>query len=133
MTQALNAGRRSPGPDGQDRQKTKRYPSELTDEEPAQIAPGMPKHVRRARPRGVDFEKVINALRYLVRSGGGLRLPDFADGSKACAIVRLRIFASLAGRGESEAIKLFQASTSHQADDGVATARVEALVLVSVT
>jgi transposase len=51
--------------------KTKRYPSDLTDEEWVQIAPLMPKPGRRGRPREVDFREVINAVRYLVRSGCG--------------------------------------------------------------
>ena len=51
--------------------KTKRYPSDLTDEEWAQIAPLMPRPGRRGRPREMDLREVINALRYLVRSGCG--------------------------------------------------------------
>ncbi len=51
--------------------KTKRYPSDLTDEEWAQIAPLMPKPSRLGRPRGADLREIINALRYLVRSGCG--------------------------------------------------------------
>ena len=35
--------------------KTKRYPSDLTDEEWAEIAPLMPKPGRRGRPREADF------------------------------------------------------------------------------
>jgi transposase len=54
--------------------KTKRYPSDLTDEEWEQIAPLMPKPGRRGRPREVEFREVINAVRYLVRSGGGWRM-----------------------------------------------------------
>ena len=54
--------------------KIKRYPSDLTDEEWEQIAPLMPKPGRRGRPREVDFREVINAVRYLVRSGGGWRM-----------------------------------------------------------
>src|ERR1700757_4128261 len=54
--------------------KTKRYPSDLTDEEWDRIAPLMPKPGRRGRPREVDFREVINAVRYLVRSGGGWRM-----------------------------------------------------------
>src|ERR1700719_3478189 len=54
--------------------KTKRYPSDLTDEEWEQIAPLMPKPGRRGHPREVDFREVINAVRYLVRSGGGWRM-----------------------------------------------------------
>ena len=49
--------------------KTKRYPSDLTDEERERIAPLMPKPERRGRPREVDFREVINAVRYLVRFG----------------------------------------------------------------
>ena len=54
--------------------KTKRYPSDLTEEEWEQIAPLMPKPGRRGRPREVEFREVINAVRYLVRSGGGWRM-----------------------------------------------------------
>lgn len=51
--------------------KTKPYPSYLTDEEWERIAPLMPKPGRRGRPREVEFREVINAVRYLVRSGCG--------------------------------------------------------------
>src|ERR1700723_488813 len=54
--------------------KTKRYPSDLTDEEWAEIAPLMPKPGHRGRPREVEFREVINAVRYLVRSGCGWRM-----------------------------------------------------------
>jgi hypothetical protein len=43
--------------------KTKRYPSDLTDEEWEVIAPLMPKPRRRGRPREVEFREVINAVR----------------------------------------------------------------------
>jgi transposase len=52
--------------------KTKRYPSDLTDEEWARIAPLMPKSGRRGRPREVDFREVNNAVRYLVRVRGAV-------------------------------------------------------------
>jgi hypothetical protein len=52
--------------------KTKRYPSDLTDEEWDRIAPLMPRPGRRGRPREVDFRKVINAVRYLVRSSSSV-------------------------------------------------------------
>ncbi len=55
-------------------QKTKRYPSDLTDEEWARIEPLIPKASRRGRRRGVDFREIINAVRYLVRSGCGWRM-----------------------------------------------------------
>ena len=51
--------------------KTKRYPSDLTDEAWARIESLMPKPSRRGRPRKVDLREIINALRYLVRSGCG--------------------------------------------------------------
>src|ERR1700678_3427424 len=54
--------------------KTKRYPSDLTDEEWERIALLMPIPGRRGRPREVDFREVVNAVRYLVRSGCGWRM-----------------------------------------------------------
>ena len=51
--------------------KTKRYPSDLTDDEWERIAPLMPGPSRRGRKRRTDFREIINALRYLVRSGCG--------------------------------------------------------------
>lgn len=54
--------------------KTKRSPSDLTDEEWERIAPLMPEPGRRGRPREVEFREVINAVRYLVRSGCGWRM-----------------------------------------------------------
>jgi transposase len=54
--------------------KTKRYPSDLTDEEWERMAPLMPVPGRRGRPREVEFREVINAVRYLVRSGCGWRM-----------------------------------------------------------
>lgn len=51
--------------------KTKRYRSDMTDEEWHRIAPLMPKPSRRGRRRSVDFREIINAVRYLVRSGCG--------------------------------------------------------------
>ncbi len=54
--------------------KTQRYPSDLTDEEWERMAPLMPKPGRRGRPREVEFREVINAVRYLVRSGCGWRM-----------------------------------------------------------
>ncbi len=51
--------------------KTKRYPSDLTDEEWEQISHLMPQASKRGRKRRTDFREIINALRYLVRSGCG--------------------------------------------------------------
>jgi transposase len=46
----------------------------VTDEEWERMAPLMPKSGRLGRPREVDFREVINAVRYLVRSGCGWRM-----------------------------------------------------------
>ena len=54
--------------------KAKRYPTDLTDEEWVRIAPLLPPPVRTGRRRGVDLREVLNALRYLVRTGCGWRL-----------------------------------------------------------
>jgi transposase len=54
--------------------KTKRYPSDLMNEEWERIAPLMPKPGRCGRPREVEFREVINAVRYLVRAGCGWRM-----------------------------------------------------------
>ncbi|MFT9088939.1 MAG: IS5 family transposase [Acetobacter okinawensis] len=54
--------------------KTKRYPSDMTDEEWERIAPLMPEPGRMGRPREIEFREVINAVRYLVRSGCGWRM-----------------------------------------------------------
>ena len=54
--------------------KTKRYPSDLTDEEWAQVEPLMPRAARRGRKPSVDLREVLNAIRYLARSGGGWRM-----------------------------------------------------------
>ncbi len=49
--------------------KTKRYPSDLTDEEWSGIEPFLPKTAAVGSPRRVDLREVLNAIRYLVRSG----------------------------------------------------------------
>ena len=53
------------------RKKLKRYPTDLSDEEWSMIAPLMPPASRRGRPRKIDLREVVNALRYLVRTGCG--------------------------------------------------------------
>src|SRR5271154_5751877 len=65
--------------------KTKRYPSDLTDEEWARIEPFLPRASKAGRPIEVDLREVLNAIRYLARSGGGWRMlpndfPPLADG-----------------------------------------------------
>lgn len=47
----------------------KRYPSDLTDAERGFMAPRLPKPALRGRHRVTDLRAVLNAIRYLVRSG----------------------------------------------------------------
>lgn len=54
--------------------KAKRYPSDLTDEEWSRIAPLLPGPARRGRKPGVDLREILNAIRYMTRSGGGWRM-----------------------------------------------------------
>lgn len=54
--------------------KTKRYPTDLTDEEWAKVEPLLPRRSKRGRPREVDLREIINAIRYLVRTGCGWRM-----------------------------------------------------------
>ena len=54
--------------------KTKRYPTDLTDEEWVRIEPLMPKPPKRGRKIGVDLREMLNAIRYMARSGGGWRM-----------------------------------------------------------
>ena len=49
--------------------QTKRYPSDLTDEEWGAVAPLMPGAARTGRQRQTDLREVLNAIRYMVRSG----------------------------------------------------------------
>ena len=51
--------------------KTKRYPTDLTDAEWDQIKPLLPKAARRGRKPKTDMREVMNAIRYMARSGGG--------------------------------------------------------------
>src|SRR6266852_5968029 len=54
--------------------KTKRYPSDLTDEEWERIAPLLPKPAKKGRKPEVDLREILNAIRYMARSGGGWRM-----------------------------------------------------------
>lgn len=49
--------------------QTKRYPSDLTDQEWEAIAPLLPGTARTGSPRRTDLREVLNAIRYMVRSG----------------------------------------------------------------
>ena len=52
----------------------RRYPSDLTDEEWERIAPLLPTPPRRGRKPSVNLREVLNAIRYMARSGGGWRM-----------------------------------------------------------
>ena len=54
--------------------KTKRYPTDLTDEDWTRIAPRLPQPAKRGRKPEVDLREVLNAIRYMTRSGGGWRM-----------------------------------------------------------
>jgi putative transposase len=54
--------------------KTLRYPTDLTDEEWLQMEPLLPRPARTGRHRSVDLREVLNAVRYLVRTGCGWRM-----------------------------------------------------------
>jgi transposase len=60
--------------------KTKRRPSDLTDREWAEIGPLTPKLGRQGRSRQVEFREVTNAVRCLMRSGCGWRMPPVRFG-----------------------------------------------------
>ena len=49
--------------------KRKVYPSDLTDEQWARLAPHLPKAQPRGAPRRVNLREIVNALLYLSRSG----------------------------------------------------------------
>ena len=49
--------------------KTKRYPTDLTDEEWARIEPLLPKPPKRGRKVSVDLREMLNAIRYMACSG----------------------------------------------------------------
>jgi hypothetical protein len=73
VIQALDADRQSRDRMASIAKKTKRYVG-ADDEEGERIVPPMPVLGLRCRPREVDFREVIKAVRYLVRSGCGLRM-----------------------------------------------------------
>src|SRR5487761_2450451 len=54
--------------------KTNRYPADLTDEERERIAPLLPKPAKKGRKPSVDMREIVNAIRYMARSGGGWRM-----------------------------------------------------------
>jgi len=54
--------------------KTKRYPPDVTDEEWSRIQALLPKPARTGRRRRTDLREVVNAIRYLARTGCGWRM-----------------------------------------------------------
>jgi len=63
--------------------KTKRYPSDLTDEEWDRVAPLLPKPCKRGRKPAVDLREILNAIRYI--GPFWRRLADVAEGLSAVA------------------------------------------------
>lgn len=55
-------------------ERRRRYPTDLTDVEWERIGPLLPKPAKRGRPPGVDLREVVNAIRYLARTGCGWRM-----------------------------------------------------------
>jgi putative transposase len=70
--------------------KTERYPTDLTDEEWRRIEPLLPQVPRRGRRPKTDLREVLNAIRYMARSGGGWRMlpihfgPSQSDPPEGC-------------------------------------------------
>jgi putative transposase len=54
--------------------KTKRYPTDLTDEEWSRIEPFLSGAGQERAAGPDDLREVLNAIRYLARSGGGWRM-----------------------------------------------------------
>jgi len=54
--------------------RAKRYPTDLTDEEWRFIAPFLPSVLSRGRKPKTGLREVLDALRYLARTGGGWRM-----------------------------------------------------------
>ena len=54
--------------------RSQRYPTDLTDTEWVLIEPWLPRPAKRGRRRSVDLREVLNAIRYLARTGCGWRM-----------------------------------------------------------
>lgn len=54
--------------------KTKRYPTDLTDEEWNRVTPYLPKPAKKGRKPDVDLREVLNAVRYIARTGCSWRM-----------------------------------------------------------
>jgi transposase len=81
--------------------QTRRYPTDLTDKEWERIAPLLPGACVAGRPRRTDLREVLNALRYLVRTGCGWRMlpKDFPPWQTVYwwfrRLIRLTLFATI--------------------------------------
>jgi putative transposase len=81
--------------------QTKRYPTDLTEEEWERIAPLLPGASAAGRPRRTDLREVLNAIRYLVRTGCGWRMlpKDFPPWQTVYwwfrRLIRLTLFATI--------------------------------------
>ncbi len=81
--------------------KTKRYPTDLTDAEWVRIVPLLPSSHHLGRPRETDLREVLNAIRYLVRTGCGWRMlpKDFPPWQTVYwwfrRLIRLTLFATI--------------------------------------
>ncbi|MDR6182250.1 transposase [Asaia bogorensis NBRC 16594] len=53
---------------------TKRYPTDLTDAEWERVRPFLPPVAKRGRKPTADMREMLNAIRYMARSGGGWRM-----------------------------------------------------------
>ena len=74
MIHACDVDVSKPRSEGRDRQEAKRYPTDLTDEEWERMRPFLPKPGKRGRKSATDLREVLNAIRYMARSGGGWRM-----------------------------------------------------------
>ena len=54
--------------------KTKRYPTDLTDEEWARIEPFLPGAAKSGRPARTDLREVLNAIFNVLSTGTGMPL-----------------------------------------------------------
>ena len=70
--------------------KTKRYPTDLTDEEWQRIHPLLPDVPKRGRKPTTDMREVLNAIHTMARSGGGWQMlpihfgPSQSDPPEGC-------------------------------------------------
>ena len=60
-------------PDGRDCRENRRHPTDLTDDERERVRPLLPPVSKRGHKSKVDMREMLNAVRYMIRSGGGWR------------------------------------------------------------